>query len=176
MASPLTRFRGYQTALALAALLGVACGTGSAPPLAPQPGATTQPPRAVPTPPTGTWNLTTTLTSVSGPATCFTRQLTSADWLLDVRSSGTEITLLYDVNNWPTDHIELVGIREGDAFTASTSSPGQQPCLGQYVFESRVAGQFSADGTAITARETWTYRLGSGEAVALSFDWMATRR
>jgi hypothetical protein len=97
------------------------------------------------------------------------------DWVLDVRRSATEVRLLYDVRNFPTDHIELVGVQDGDAFTATASFPGAQPCTGRYVFDSRVAGQFSADGNTITAKETWTYRLDSGDAIVVAFDWSAAR-
>ena len=161
-----------------AALLTAGCGTDA--PTSLGPSSTV---RAAAAPVSdGYWNLTTTLTSVTGAAICFDRRSavgTSIDWLLDVRRAGTAVTLLYDVRNFPTDHIELVGSIEEDAFTASTSWPGYQPCGGarvDYQFESRVEGRFSTDGHAITARETWTYRLNTSEAVVLSFDWTAARR
>lgn len=125
------------------------------------------------------WDLTATLTSVTGPPICFDQRSalgTSTNRFLHVTRSGTAIRLSYG-NDEPT---ELVGSTAGDAFNAaSTSFPGYQPCGDtrvDYQFESRVAGQFSADGNAISAKETWTYRLTSGETVALSFDWMASRR
>jgi hypothetical protein len=166
------RWRRYQTALALAFLLTAGCGAGS--PVAPVPAASTPSvPVASPAP---LWGLRTTVTSVTGPS-CFSALQVgrSVDWVLDVRRSGTEVRLLYDVRNFPTDHIELVGVQDGDAFTASTSFRGAQPCTGTYVFDSRVAGQFSADGNTITATETWTYRLDSGDAIVVAFDWSATR-
>lgn len=160
----------------LSALLAGGCGSDAASPLTPS--STVRPPGVAVS---DGWKLTTTLTSVTGPAICFDRRTavgTSIDWLLEVRRAGAALTLLYDVRNYPIDHIELVGTIEGDAFTASTSWPGYQPCDGarvNYQFESRVAGRFSTDGRAITAKETWTYRLDSGEAVVLSFDWGAER-
>lgn len=184
MASPVTRFR---RAFALAALLGVACGTGAAPPLAPRPAATLQPPAAVPSPGvsgwTG-WTLKRTLTSLTGSLSCGCCQHqvgTSTDYSLAVRRSGTDVTFNYGNVALDLEDLTLVGILDGEAFTASTSYAGSMDCRGWrpfYEFEARVAGQFSADGNAIAARETWTERVASGDARdarEYSFDWAATR-
>ena len=133
-------------------------------------------------PPAGRyWLLTTTLTSVAGASVCFDRRGSlgaRSDALLDVRRDGESITLLYDVRNYPTDHLELVGTVDGDRFEATTSRPGYQPCGGarvDYEFESYVTGQISEDGRSITASERWTYRLASDQSVVLWFAWEAQR-
>jgi hypothetical protein len=132
--------------------------------------------------PSGFWQLTTTLTSVAGPRICFDGRSALGrvtDAVLDVRRDGEAITLVYDLRNYPTDHLELVGTVTGDRFEATTTWPGYQPCGGarvDYEFESYVTGRISDDGSAIVASERWTYRLGADLEVVLWFSWEAQRR
>jgi hypothetical protein len=126
------------------------------------------------------WNLTVTLTSVSGPQVCFLRQLalgTSHQELMAVQRSGQSIALVHDLLNWPTDDVELAGTVMGNDFTATSGwGPGFQPCGGEvfYSFEASASGRFSADGRSLTAEEVWSYRLPSGDTTSLHFAWSAT--
>jgi hypothetical protein len=36
-----------------------------------------------------------------------------------------------------------------------------------------MVGRFSADGSILTAKEVWSYRLASGKTVSMHFDWSA---
>ncbi len=169
----------YGAALALL-LLSTACRADSVLPTAPT--AASADSSSTPVPPSpghAYWLLTSTLTDVTGRHVCSHWPFEigrSVTWLLDVRRSGNAVTLVYDVRNIPTDHLELVGTLSGDRFEATGAYAGYQPCGGSrldYDFESRVAGQFSSDGTRISARETWSYRVASGEAFVFHFDWSA---
>jgi hypothetical protein len=161
-------------ALAVLLVLSIACADAALPTA---PTATSSTP--TPSPSNAYWTLTTTLTDVTGRHVCPHWPFEigkSVGWLLDVKRSGNAVTLVYDVRNIPTDHLELVGTLSGNNFEASSAYPGYQPCGGvrfDYDFESRVAGQFSADGNRITARETWSYRAASGDAFVFHFDWSA---
>ena len=156
------------------------CESGR-PPLAPTPIGPTAAASPTPFPPPANpyWLLTTTLTQTTGQHVCPHWQPVvgrSVDWLMEVRRSGNTLTLVYDVRNVPTDHLELVGTINNDAFEAGASYTGYMPCGGprlDYLFESRVAGRFSSDGTRISARETWSYRVASGDAFVYYFDWSA---
>lgn len=177
MASNGLRFRRYRSALGMAALLAAACG--AEPPLAPPAVTVPAPPVAAPAPAFESWSLEQRMVSVAGAEICGWDRggfWSSATWPLRVRRAGSVVRLVYgDI----MDEIELVGILEGDAFTASSSTPSYQPCGGQrrdYILESIVAGRFSAAGDALTARETVSYRFASGEAIVFTFDWVATRR
>jgi hypothetical protein len=155
------------------------CGNNRAAPVTPIPSA----PTPVPAPPSTLtsseyWILTTTLTDVTGRSVCpawpiqIGRQV---EWLMDVRRGANEVTLLYDVRNFPTDHLALVGTLNGENFEAATAYSSYMPCGGtrlDYDFESRVVGKFSPDGTGMTARETWSYRVPSGDAFVYYFDWV----
>jgi hypothetical protein len=167
--------RALLTLSLVLSVVSYGCDNSRSTPLAPTP----PPAPGLSIPPSPYWNLTTTLVDVTGRSVCPHWPLEigrSAEWLLDVRRTNNALTLVYDVRNIPTDHLELVGRLNGDAFEASMAYPGYQPCGGSqlvYDFESRVSGQFSADGTRISARETWSYRVASGDALVMSFDWNA---
>ncbi|HSC27521.1 MAG TPA: hypothetical protein VLD67_09615 [Vicinamibacterales bacterium] len=144
---------------------------------APQP-PSPQPPR-FPNP----WNLTTVLTSVTGPDNCFTRQQrrrigASTEWLLSVTRGASSLHLLYDVRNWPLDHAEYDAAINGDDFAGSSDSmPVSFPaCPDGTVLtgsgDGMVSGRFTPDGHEITAQEVWIYRFSSGE-VRLFMDWIA---
>jgi hypothetical protein len=98
-----------------------------------------------------------------------------------VERTATSVRLLYDVRNYPTDHVEYVSPLAGGAFEG-TSTDGfgfPQTCGGrqyQWRGSGHVAGQFSADGRTITGREEWNYATTSGDEQRLFFDWKATKR
>jgi hypothetical protein len=154
------------------AAVSYACEANRSTPLAPTP-----PVSPMPQPPVSSyWNLTSTLTDVTGRSVCphWSHQIgTSANWTLDVRRSTNALTLVYGD---PLDALPLIGTINGDAFEASVTYASYQPCGGSrlnYQFESRVVGQFSPDGNGISARESWSYRVESGEALVMHFDWNA---
>jgi hypothetical protein len=168
--------RRAATRLFVAALLAGGCDASAVRPAGPT---LTRPTPTPSEPGTGEtyWSLTTTLTAVTGANTCSDWRPaigTATSWLLTVRrSAGGAIWLQYDDNN------PVSGTTDGASFTASATSPGFQPCGGvpaDYQFESRVTGTFSADGNAVTAQETWTYRFASGDAIVFRLDWAATLR
>lgn len=178
---------GSATLLFSVGLLVAGCGSGSSvPPTAPT--STASPAPVPPRPDPGLvagerWNLTTTLTSLSGPEVCWAPRTNigrSIDWLMAIQRSGQSIHLLYDVRNYPSDHVEHVGTVVANDFTASSESwPGSFMCgeaRSDYRFEANVSGRFSADGRTLTAAEVWSYRLTSGETVSFHFDWNATKQ
>ncbi len=140
------------------------------------------PQTALPTPvrpiPRGYWVLTATLTDVTGRHVCphWAPEIGhSAEYALDVRRSDSVVTLVYDVRD-RIDYLELAGTVSGESFEARTTHAGFLPCGGSrldYEFESLVSGRFSSDGAQITARETWSYRVPSGDAFVYYFDWIA---
>jgi hypothetical protein len=143
-----------------------------------------QAPTPIPSPsevPAEIWDLTATLRAVTGPDCLTGSQVlgSSSDWLLEVRRDGSAIGFL--VFYGPDDDLlELVGSLQGEEFTANSTMGPRGALLCDdvsvpYVFESHVAGEFSADGRELTARETWTYRLDGLDPLVLSFDWTATR-
>jgi hypothetical protein len=134
------------------------------------------------------WNLTTIQRAVTGPGSkiCWRNaDGTRIEWRMAVQRSGQSVSFLYDVDNWPLDHVELKGMIEGEQFTASADRIGDDgsepwtggfPCGGtqvKFLFEAEVSGQFSASGQALTATEVMTYRLTSGEVVSITHNWVA---
>src|SRR5712691_621695 len=156
--------------VAVAAILAGGCGTSSptSPTMPPPPSSALVPGQAL-------WNRTATFTGLSGPATCFGTQTvgTRMDWVL--YRSGNDVILQYSDE-------DRRGSTDGETVRASQRWPGFFPCGGaggarvDFDFESAVAGRFSPDGSVLTARKTWTYRLSSGEQVVFSFGWVASRR
>jgi hypothetical protein len=180
------RFRTTSAVLIVAFALN-ACGSDADSPTAPTPPMSALP-RVDPRPdllqvPGVRWNLTTIQTAVTGPGSkvCWRNpDGTRIDWLMAVQRSGESVSFVYDVHNWPYDSLEHKGRVVGEHFIASSESqPGYFPCGGvqvEFVFEAEVSGQFSANGQALTATEVWTYKLTSGEAVSIAFDWVASRQ
>ena len=177
MLRQMRRSRRCPAAFAVTALLAIGCGSYE-PPLAPTPVRVPVPPAAAPAPEVEYWSLEETMLSVTNGEMCGWNGRVGAlvSWPLTVRRTGTVVQFVYgDV----VDQLELVGSVEGEAFTASGSAPIHVPCLGQgrdYILESNVEGRFSANGSALAAKATLTYRLASGEAIVFTFDWVATRR
>jgi hypothetical protein len=185
---PGTLLRGCADMRSLAAafvwvvlLTGCADGPISIP-TAPSPSPSTSTP-ATPAPiPAGLhgeeWKLVTTLTATTGPACWPTSIGRSIVWRLLVDRSTKEVRLLYDIHNYPTDHIDYVGALNGREFAISTGWAGSMPCASSKVerFAGSVTGRFSEDGRAITASEIWSYILTSGETFNMYFDWDAARQ
>ena len=129
------------------------------------------------------WDLTTTIRAVAGDpcGTYAGRVGSSIDWSMAVERTNASVRLLYDVRNWPTDHVEYVSALNGDAFEA-TSRDGfgfPQDCGGRHYAwrgSGYVAGAFSSDGRSVSGREEWNYATASGDELRLFLDWSGTRR
>ena len=88
------------------------------------------------------------------------------------------VRLLYDISNYPTDHVDYAGELNGREFAMTAGWDGGPPCrTGARVarFDGAVTGRFSEDGRGIAAKEVWTYSLSSGETFNMHFDWSAER-
>ena len=153
-------------------------------PTAPTPPAVATPLPSAPT--SSNWALTTVLTAVTGPDTCFSHPAAQrvgmpVAWQMAATRSETTVTFMYDVRNHPTDDVEYAGTVDGDSFTAkSDSSPVSFPtCADGTVlkgtFDGRVTGSFSPDGKHLTAKEVWAYHFSWGD-VQFSMDWIADQR
>jgi hypothetical protein len=127
--------------------------------------------------PPETWKARVTLTSVTGPETCFDgRDSVGSNWreLVYVRREANTITMVYG----PESHdLELMGSADGDTFTVSGGWLSDRVCDGvtmDYAYEMQVSGRFSEDGL-MTATATETYTLGGDGAVVQTLDWVAER-
>lgn len=126
------------------------------------------------------WKLTTTLRSVSGPDVCWvpaTNIGKSTDWLVAIQRSGESIHLIYDVRNFPFVDVNHVGKVVAQKVVATSEGwTGAYGCGGvrhEFRFEANLVGRFSADGSGLSGKEVWSYRLTSGETVKMHFDWSA---
>jgi hypothetical protein len=181
MAILILRLRQPLAAFVCALLLG-GCTDGPVDvPSAPSPPPSVSTPATPPPMPSGLrgeeWRLVTTLTAATGPVCWPTEIGRSIVWRLLVDRSAQTVRLLYDIQNYPTDHVDYIGPLMGLEFVLSTGWTGGLPCASGKVerFTGSVTGRFSADGRAITAKEIWSYGLTSGEAFNMYFDWDATR-
>jgi hypothetical protein len=127
--------------------------------------------------PSELWMVRETLTSVTGPETCFDDRdsvgSTSSRVPVYVRREGSTIKMVYRPDQWD---LELVGSTDGDTFTVTGGMPFSSVCDGitvEFAYEMQVSGRFSGDGLTMTASATSTHRLGGGGAVVQTFDWVA---
>jgi hypothetical protein len=124
------------------------------------------------------WSLTTTIVSLEGSA-CFWTQPVGAkidSWTLSVERSGTQVRLVYDVNN-PGDNMLFVGAVNEQSFTAvSDSYRGGFPCARNVTLSSSVVGSFSSDGHMLSGLERLIYRVDGGGELIITLEWNATRR
>jgi hypothetical protein len=167
------RFAG----VAIVMLAGVACGQG-----APQP--PLFPTAATAASPNQPWRLTTAVTAVTGPDNCVAQGFRAVAgqplyWLLGVTRGDQTVAFDYDVRNHPTDDVQEHGSLEGQALTAaSDGAPYTRQCPHgtplQGTFVANVAGRFSDDGAHLTAEETWSYQLTTGN-IDVHITWSADR-
>lgn len=165
--------------LTLAVTLTLAgCGKSSSP-ASPSPNT---PPAAA----SGEWFVTQSFVSVTGPDNCWVaeqrQRWTGAvfvDLPMTVTRSGNAITLKSDFFQ-----VNYAGSINGSEFSATGSAPlegGGRPCLDGTSFQQRpgvsnLTGRFSAGDQILTASEVNSYVLTSGEPVAYTWGWQATRR
>jgi hypothetical protein len=175
---------------ALLALTLVACADHASVPSPTTPSATpfptpTPPPAPAPRIPGGLageeWKLTTRIVDVTGPNACRGGLVVGStnDWWMLVSRSGTAVTFLYDIRNYPTDHTLYVGSGNGLDFTAISNDYTQVHPCGSVSFEWRstnVSGRFSEDGGSLTATEVWSYtNTATGDTFSFSYSWVASR-
>jgi hypothetical protein len=134
--------------------------------------------------PPNIWQLTTVLSSVSGPDNCFTQRLKqwglprTVQYQMEVVRIGTGVSFEYDVryrSEILSDSVKETGLMEARAFTAEFRSELISSCNGEafsgpYVV--RVTGLFADDDARITATELWRYEFPSGEVTAV-VEWNA---
>ena len=148
-------------------------------------------PMLVPSPSTPTvrreiWDLTTTVTSVTGPhVECSAPTRGYADPGIEVRRglsinrSGESITMFVP-DPW-FDGDRYAGVIAGDDFTATSSFSGHHICHGpvptrtDFDWEGRVSGRFTLPGYSLVATEVWSYRFKTGEEVIVRINWTAVR-
>ena len=140
--------------------------------------------------PAGSWNLTTTLTSATGPQQCAVDishmhvGQSYADWLLTIDRSGDSVYLVVSDLRNPSERYEYEGTVVGDVLAATIRNPaGAGWCGGRFggrvTFrgESNLAGRFSADGRTLTADVVESIRLdASGEVIGLHYAWRAIQQ
>jgi hypothetical protein len=81
-----------------------------------------------------------------------------------IARSGSTLTALYCVHNYPTDHIDYTGTAQGDEFVARmTTIPDLTLCGSSATLEGKVVGLFSNGGRHLDATEVDTYHLSSGD-------------
>jgi hypothetical protein len=156
-----------------------------APPTAP----TLIPSETSPAATTVRWDLTSTITSITGSrGDCFS----PVDWgtigtpfhhymfPLTITRSAESIRLVVP-DGW-SDPYGYVGIVVGEDFTAgggfgySYTCSGSPPTRSDVVWEGHVSGRFSSDGSSLTATEVWSYKFPNGDQVTVHMDWTATRQ
>ena len=137
-------------------------------------------PQSPPLYPLDSWELKTTVISVT-PHPCFRdRSGVTSEYKLSVRRDEPMRLLVY----WePTDGIEYVGSLSGQDFSAAgifnnENSFGIGCASGGGIGVSltgRVSGRFSDDGRSIAAEEVLTYVIvATGEHVDVRYRWAAT--
>jgi hypothetical protein len=173
--------------LGLAGCAGPSAGLPTAPTSAPSSPSSPSSP-VLPTSPSTVagerWNLTTTLSSATGPEGCVVgiSHMRVGDsygaWQLAIERSGESVHLVVFDSGNPSDRYQYDGTIVGGLLTVppkSFSSAGW--CGGRVEFtgENSVLGRFSEDGHALTAQEVDSLRLSTGEIVTLHYDWRATQ-
>jgi len=139
-------------------------------------------PPATPTPapgsaqaaPNGVWDLTDEVVGDSGPDFCI---YTAGVGMVfhgtyTIRRNGDSLSFVpEDFIDWNSYEATL----QGTTFTASNPPLAESDCA-HYMQSSSLSGSLSADFTRLSATETWSYRLDSGQTKTLTFQWSAVRR
>jgi hypothetical protein len=123
------------------------------------------------------WSLTTTIVSLEGSECFWTGTVGQKidSWILSVERSGTQVRLVYDVNN-PGDNLLFVGAVNDQSFTAvSDTYRAGFPCARKVTFSSSVVGNFSSDGRMLSGLERMIYRVDGGSELIITKEWNGTR-
>ena len=142
-------------------------------------------PTAVLRPSVSMWDVTMTRTGATSGDECFLQLLdaegsSATSRVISVIRTDNHVAFVYDSADPPSEQLSEAGTVDGNEFTAiSTSWPSNQLCRDGRVltgtFETHLTGRFSEDGRHLAGKETWTYRLSSGESTVV-FDWSGVER
>jgi hypothetical protein len=167
----------------------VACDNPS--PVGPRPPEAPRPPAARPVPPAVNgeqWDLTTAITSISGPKECvaagtYDPAIDVSDSLLTIERSGDSMHLITRSIQNSADTYEYTVIVAGTDFSGSgaTMPSGYFTCgpSGRddvYRGEDHLVGRFSADGKTLSADQELVFQLTSGNVITYHFAWTAARQ
>ena len=141
-----------------------------------------QGPLATPTPAAAAhsdkWDLTSRVIGDDGPDFCIHTAKIGGVYhgIYTIRRNGNTVSFS------PADFIDwesYSGTLQGTSFTASNAPVEFGPANGMcdhYFQSSTLSGTFSANFTGLTATETWSFRLDSGQVKKVTFQWSAARR
>ena len=124
------------------------------------------------------WDLTSRVIGDDGPDFCIHTAKVGGVYrgIYTIRQNGNTVSFS------PADFIDwesYSGTLQGTSFTASNAPLEFGPANGMcahYFQSSTLSGSFSPDFTRLTATETWSFRLDSGQVKMLTFQWSAVRR
>jgi|KBSSwiS6_1023812.scaffolds.fasta_scaffold01624_6 hypothetical protein len=153
----------------------------------PMPPAAPAPAPAVPAASGEKWSLTTTITSVTGPAACVRGPVSKlpivSNWLLTVERSGDSLRLLASGVSDPSDSYEYNATVAGPEFSGTGTPDSGYVVCGESVSDQlsyrgadSLVGRFSADRNTLTADEELMLQLSSGDVVTYHTEWRATKR
>ena len=127
---------------------------------------------------TNTWDLTSRVVGDSGPDFCIHTATVGSVYhgtYTILRNGSTVSFTPADFIDWESYN----GTLQDTTFTASNAPVEFGPANGMcahYFQASTLNGTFSPDGNNLTATETWSFRLDSGQVKTLTFQWSAIRR
>lgn len=163
--------------LANVGLLAAAC-SGSPQIAAPTPKPT--PTSTAPAPPvtstSGSWIITLTTLSDTGPTFCIHQPSVGSTFSTDyqlVFGGDTVEFVPPDPIDWDSFTAKVDGLNFSGANPPVGSGTGM---CAHYLQASTIAGTFSPDHSSFTARVTWSFTLDSGEVETIAFSWTGTRR
>lgn len=120
------------------------------------------------------WSVTDQAVGDSGPDFCIwtakVGMVFHGSYTISRRGSSVSFTPA-DIVDWESYAATL----QGTSFSASNPPLAENDCA-HYLQSSTLAGSFSPDGTHLTATETWSFRLDSGELKTVTFQWSGVRQ
>ena len=135
------------------------------------------------------WNLTMTVSSITGPrVNCFAPigagivGTPVRDQIMTINRAAESISFSVPDPWWyETPTTSYVGVVVGEDFSAAApgSYGGWVTCAGtrtDLVWTGHVSGRFSPPGYSLTATEVWSYKFSTGDEVTVHIDWTATRQ
>jgi hypothetical protein len=131
-------------------------------------------PTPAPEPGASLWELTDEVVGDSGPDFCIHTPKVGMTFqgTYTIFRQGNALSIVpEDIVDWNSYQATL----QGSNFTASNPPLAENDCA-HYLQSSSLSGSFSADLTRLTATETWSFQLDSGQVKTLTFRWSAVRR
>jgi hypothetical protein len=128
-----------------------------------------------PTPPPGAakeWDLSVTVTEATGSFCVYLPALGNVfRTTFTLEQSGNSLTfVMSDPLNWNSFTVTTSGL----TFSSAPSTHEANICA-HYRQINTFSGSFSPDASALTATETWSFALDSGETVTRTLTWSARR-